>query len=179
MPILLPIRDDDHMRGDPLAPITLVEFGDYECPDCGEAYWIIREIAEKMGPRLRFVFRHYAFARLHPHAELAAQAAEAAGAQNKFWEMHDTLFENQSALKKKDLNGYAARIGLDPGRFAAELDSETHLEKVRGDFRTGVQNGVYGTPSLFINGVRHNGDFRLPTLLPALNASREMIDEAK
>ena len=170
MPELLPIREGEHIRGDPHAPITLVEFGDYECPGCGEAYWIIKQIEAKLGSRLRFAFRHYAFARLHPHAELAAQAVEAAGAQDKFWEMHDMLFENQNALRKKDLRAYAKCLDLDFQRFSAELDSEVYLERVREDFRTGVQNGVYGTPSLFINGVRHNGDYSFETLIAALTS---------
>ncbi len=161
---LLPIRDSDHAIGDRKARITLVEYGDYECPGCGEAYWIIRELQEKLGPRMRFVFRHYAFARLHPNAERAAQAAEAADAQGKFWQMHDLLFQNQHALKRNDLMAYAERLSLDTGRFARELKSELYLDRVREDFRSGVQNGVYGTPGLFLNGVRHDGSYDIATL---------------
>lgn len=165
---LLPLRKADHLCGDARAPMTLVEYGDYECPGCAEAYWIIRRLCEKLGLRMRFVFRHYAFARLHPHAEFAAQAAEAAGAQGKFWEMHELLFENSHALAFKDVAGYAERLKLDRERFARELKSEAYLAHVRDDFKTGVQNGVYGTPGIFLNGVRHDGSYDFDTLLAAL-----------
>ncbi len=165
---LLPLRDIDHVRGGADARVTLVEYGDYECPGCGEAYWIVRKLEENLGEELRFVFRHYAFARLHPNAELAAQAAEAAGAQGKFWEMHDLLFEHPNALGKKDVAGYADALSLDAKRFSAELKSEMYLDRVRADFRTGVQNGVYGTPGLFIDGVRHDGSYDYDTLLAAM-----------
>jgi len=165
---LLPLRADDHKRGGANASITLVEYGDYECPGCGDAYQIIRKIEDELGDRLLFVFRHYAFAKKHPHAEAAAQASEAAGAQGKFWEMHDLLFENQSALERKHLSGYAERLGLDIDRFHQEIKSEKYLDTVRQDFRTGVQNGVYGTPGLFINGVRHDEAYDFETLLEAL-----------
>ena len=106
---LLPISETDHIRGRNDALLTMVEFGDYECPDCGRAYWDILKIEEIFGDRFRFVFRHYAYAKIHPNAELAAQAAEAAGVQGKFWEMHDLLFRNQSALKMRDLTARADR----------------------------------------------------------------------
>ncbi len=165
---LLPLRESEHLRGSPRAAVTLVEYGDYECPGCAEAYWIIGRLEERLGDKMRFVFRHYAFARLHPHAELAAQAAEAAGAQGKYWEMHDLLFENWQSLERKDLLAYARRLDLDLARFARELKSEKYLPRVREDFRTGVQNGVYGTPGLFLNGVRHDGSYDFETLLEAM-----------
>ncbi len=165
---LLPLRDVDHVRGGAKARVTLVEYGDYECPGCAEAYWIVRKLEETLGEEMRFVFRHYAFARLHPNAELAAQAAEAAGAQNKFWEMHDSLFEHPNALGKKDVTHYAEGLSLDMKRFSSELKSELYLDRVRADFRTGVQNGVYGTPGLFIDGVRHDGSYDYETLLSAM-----------
>ena len=165
---LLPLRESEHLRGSPRAVVTLVEYGDYECPGCAEAYWIIRRLQERLGEKMRFVYRHYAFARLHPHAELAAQAAEAAGAQGKFWEMHDLLFENWHSLERKDLLAYARRLDLDTDRFARELKSEMYLPRVREDFKTGVQNGVYGTPGLFVNGVRHDGSYDFDTLLAAM-----------
>jgi protein-disulfide isomerase len=165
---LLPLRESEHLRGSRRAAVTLVEYGDYECPGCAEAYWIIGRLEARLGDKMRFVFRHYAFARLHPHAELAAQAAEAAGAQGKFWEMHDVLFENWQSLERKDLLAYAQRIDLDMDRFARELKSEMYLPRVREDFKTGVQNGVYGTPGLFLNGVRHDGSYDFDTLLAAM-----------
>ncbi len=165
---LLPLRKVEHVQGSPRAAVTLVEYGDYECPGCAEAYWIIRRLGGHLGNKMRFVFRHYAFARLHPHAELAGQAAEAAGAQGKFWPMHDLLFENWQALAWKDLLGYAERLDLDVERFTQELKSEIYLPRVRDDFKTGVQNGVYGTPGIFLNGVRHDGSYDFETLLEAM-----------
>jgi protein-disulfide isomerase len=165
---LLPLRAFEHLRGNPRAAVTLVEYGDYECPGCAEAYWIIGRLQEHLGDKLRFVYRHYAFARLHPHAELAAQAAEAAGAQGKFWQMHDTLFKNWHSLGWNDLIAYARRLDLDTDRFARELKAEMYLPRVREDFRTGVQNGVYGTPGIFVNGVRHDGSYDFDTLLAAM-----------
>src|SRR5690242_9548356 len=118
---LLPITDEDHVRGGDQAAVTLVEFGDYECPGCGEAYLVIKRIESEMGDALRFVFRHFPYSRLHPHAELAAQAAEAAGAQGRFWEMHDLLFENQEALELDDLIARAKKLDLDVEEFREAL----------------------------------------------------------
>ncbi|HXE14726.1 MAG TPA: thioredoxin domain-containing protein [Bryobacteraceae bacterium] len=170
---LLPITDQDHVRGGEHAAVTLVEFGDYECPGCGEAYLAIKCIESEMGDALRFVFRHFPYSRLHPHAELAAQAAEAAGAQGRFWEIHDLLFENQEALEFDDLVGYAKRLSLDLKQFRDDLKSEKYLERVRGDFRSGVQNGVFGTPTIFLNGIRHNGEADYETLSAAIARLRE------
>jgi protein-disulfide isomerase len=165
---LLPIRDNDHVKGPADTPVTLVEFGDYECPGCAEAYGTIQRIHEELQDRLRFVFRHYAYARLHPHAELAAQAAEAAGVQGKFWEMHDLLFRDQEHLELRDLVSRAKRLDLDLETFTEDLKSERYLDRVRDDFKTGVQNGVFGTPALFINGIRHNAAPDYETLMQAL-----------
>jgi protein-disulfide isomerase len=170
---LLPITDQDHVRGGEHAAITLVEFGDYECPGCGEAYLAIKRIESEMGDALRFVFRHFPYSRLHPHAELAAQASEAAGTQGWFWEMHDLLFENQEALEFDDLVGYAKRLSLDLKQFRGDLKSEKYLERVRGDFRSGVQNGVFGTPAIFVNGIRHNSGADYETLSAAIARLRE------
>src|SRR5277367_2411302 len=154
---LLPLTETDHIRGREDAQLTMVEFGDYECLDCGRAYWDILQLEEIFSDRFRFVFRHYAYAKIHPNAELAGQAAEAAGAQGRFWEMHALLFRNQSALKASDLTARAKILELDVARFERELKSEKYLEIVRADFKTGVQNGVFGTPGIFTNGVRVNG----------------------
>jgi protein-disulfide isomerase len=161
---LLPLTETDHIRGRDDGPLTMVEFGDYECPDCGRAYWDILKIEELFSHRFRFVFRHYAYAKIHPNAELAGQAAEAAGAQGKFWEMHDLLFRNQSALQLSDLTAHAQTLCLDVARFKRELKAGRYLEIVRADFKTGVQNGVFGTPGIFINGVRVNGSTDFDTL---------------
>lgn len=170
---LLPITGEDHVRGGSDAAVTLVEFGDYECPGCGEAYFVINRMESEMGEALRFVFRHFPYARLHPHAELAAQAAEAASAQGCFWEMHDLLFKNQQALEFDDLVGYAGRLSLDVERFRDELKSEKYLERVRSDFRSGVQNGVFGTPTIFLNGIRHNDGADYKTLSAAIARTRD------
>jgi protein-disulfide isomerase len=170
---LLPLLETDHIRGHQDASLTLVEFGDYECPGCGEAYWHILKLEEIYGGLFRFVFRHYAFAKKHPLAELAAQAAEAANAQGKFWDMHDLLFRDQHNLRYADLVGRAKKLNLDLDLFERELKSEKYLDQVRADFRTGVQNGVFGTPGLFVNGVRHNGDTDFDTVHRALEKALE------
>lgn len=170
---LLPIQETDHIRGRSDALLTMVEFGDYECPDCGRAYWDILKIEEIFGDSFRFVFRHYAYAKIHPNAELAGQAAEAAGAQGRFWEMHDLLFRNQSALKMRDLTARAEALDLDLQRFQKELKAEKYLEIVRADFKTGVQNGVFGTPGIFINGIRINGATDFETLRSALDRAAQ------
>ena len=166
--LLLPIHDEDHVRGPASAAFTLVEYGDYECPDCGRLFYIIRDLQASLGERLRIVYRHYPLSGIHPHAQEAAEAAEAAGAQGRFWEMHDLLFENQNALKRKDLITYSERLGLDSERFRLELKRGVYSDVVREDFRRGVQNGVYGTPGLFLNGVRHDGAWDRDTLLKEL-----------
>jgi protein-disulfide isomerase len=157
--LLLPIRPTDHVRGPEDAPYTLVEYGDYECPDCGRLYVILRDLQQDIASRLRIVFRHYPLSGVHPHAQQAAEAAQAAGAQGKFWEMHTLLFERQQALRTKDLIRYAEELTLDVERFRDELKKETYSERVRADFLAGVQNGVYGTPGLFLNGVRYDGEW--------------------
>lgn len=154
--LLLPIRLTDHVLGPDDAPYTLVEYGDYECPDCGRLYVILRDLQRGIASRLKIVFRHYPLSGIHRHAQQAAEAAEAAGAQSKFWEMHTLLFERQRALRTKDLIRYAEELTLDVERFRDELKTEKFSARVRGDFLAGVQNGVYGTPGLFLNGVRYD-----------------------
>jgi protein-disulfide isomerase len=154
-----PVSDRDHIAGTDDAPVTLVEYGDYECPYCGMAYPVVKRARQALGDELRFVFRNFPLAEAHPHARLAAEAAEAAGAQEKFWEMHDTLFEHQDALETEDLASYAEAVGLDLARFARELEDGTYAKRVRDDFRSGVKSGVNGTPTFFINGVRYDGSW--------------------
>ena len=157
--LLLPVRPLDHAHGPEDAPYTLVEYGDYECPDCGRLFVILRDLQRDNASRLRIVFRHYPLSGVHHHAQQAAEAAEAAGAQGKFWEMHTLLFERQQALTTKDLIRYAEELALDVARFRQELKNETYRERVRADFLAGVQNGVYGTPGLFLNGVRYDREW--------------------
>lgn len=172
---LLPIFERDHKRGPDSADITVVEYGDYQCPPCGEVYLSIEEMRGLLGARLRFVSRQYPFSGLHPQAQLAAEAAEAAGAQGRFWEMHDLLFKHQDALVWNDLLGYAENIGLDLAKFRRELKARAYEERVREDFLSGVHNGVFGTPSVFINGVRHNGSFDLGTLLDSVEGEPRFL----
>ena len=163
-----PVGANDHVQGSAKAPVTLVEYGDYECPYCGEAYSVVKELQKRLGDQMRFVFRNFPLAQAHPHAEHAAEAAEAAGAQGKFWEMHDMLYENQDALEDEDLVRYARALHLDVPRFVKEMEAGTYTERVREDFRSGVRSGVNGTPTFFINGARHDGAFDLASLLAAI-----------
>ena len=166
--LLLPIQPDDHVQGPPDALYTLVEYGDYECPACGRLFATIRDLRGRIGDELRLVFRHYPLSGIHPHAQQAAEAAEAAGAQSRFWEMHDLLFANQNALTTRALYRYAERVSLDTHQFRDELKHRVYEERVRTDFRRGVANGVYQTPGLFINGIRYNGELDPNSLLTRL-----------
>jgi protein-disulfide isomerase len=157
--LLLPIQPSDHVHGPEDAAFTLVEYGDYECPDCGRLYAVLRDLQSEIASRLRIVFRHYPLSGIHHHAQQAAEAAEAAAAQGKFWEMHTLLFERQGALRTKDLIQYAGELGLDVERFRNELKLQTYGERVRADFIAGVQNGVNHTPGLFLNSVRYQGNW--------------------
>jgi protein-disulfide isomerase len=164
----LEVRPDDHIQGPPDAPVTLLEFGDYQCPYCGEAYPVIKQLQQALGDKMRFVFRNFPLTTVHPHAEEAAEAAEAAGAQGKFWEMHDRLYEHQDELTHPQLLGHARRLGLEIGKFEDELDRHVYLTRVREDFISGVRGGVNGTPTFFVNGVRHDGSYDFQTLLEAV-----------
>ena len=167
--LTLPVSDDrDHVQGAADAQVTLLEYGDYECPFCGAAYPIIKEVQSRMGDRLRFVFRNFPITTSHPHAEQAAEGAEAAAAQGRFWEMHDLLYENQQHLDEADLHRYAEQLGLDTGSFDDDLAAHVHAERVREDFMSGVRSGVNGTPTFYINGARHDGGYELESLLAAL-----------
>jgi protein-disulfide isomerase len=166
----------DHVQGPADAPVTLVEYGDFECPYCGAAYLIVKKVQEAMGDNLRFVFRHFPLTQIHPRAEGAAEASEAAGAQGQFWEMHDLLYENQRALDPMHLLGYAEDLGLDTQRFVRELEERVHQPRVREDFMSGVRSGVNGTPAFFINGIRYDGSWDVAPLLEALEiANRQEV----
>jgi protein-disulfide isomerase len=172
--LTLPVSEDrDHIQGPPEAAVTLVEYGDYECPYCGAAYPIIKEVQERMGERLRFVFRNFPITTSHTHAEQAAEAAEAAAAQGRFWEMHDLLYENQQRLGDEDLRAYAGQLGLEVEPFDQELAEHVHAPRVREDFMSGVRSGVNGTPTFYINGLRYDDSYELDTLLAALERAAE------
>ena len=132
--------------------VTLVEYGDYECPHCGRAYPIVKELQSRLESELRFVFRNFPLSQIHPHAEQAAEAAEAAAVQGKFWEMHDMIFEHQQALTDRHLLEYARALGLDEQRFQRELTSQAYAPRVREDFLSGIKSGVNGTPTFLSTG---------------------------
>jgi protein-disulfide isomerase len=167
--LTVPVSEDrDHIQGSADAAVTLVEYGDYECPYCGAAYPIVKEVQAQLGERLRFVFRNFPIVTSHPHAEQAAEAAEAADAQGEFWRMHDLLYERQNRLRDEHLHSYAEELGLDVERFDAELAGHVHAPRVREDFMSGVRSGVNGTPTFYIDGVRHDDSYDVDTLLAAL-----------
>ncbi|MFW5690993.1 MAG: DsbA family protein [Chloroflexota bacterium] len=166
-----PVTDEDHIRGAAQAPVTLVEYADFECPHCGRAHPILKTLVSVLGNDLRFVYRHFPLSKGHPHAQQAAEAAEAAGAQGRFWEMHDLLFKNQRALKTGHLEHYARELALDVERFIDELQRDVHAGRVRDDFNSGVRSGVNGTPSFFINGKRYDGAYDYDSLLEAIQSA--------
>jgi protein-disulfide isomerase len=151
-----PVGAHDHVAGPDDAPVTLVEYGDFECLQCGIAYLILKTVRLELGNELRFVFRNFPLPVAHPHARHAAQVAEAAAAQGKFWEMHDMLFEHQIALDDADLIRYAGILELDAERIAQELKAGTYAKPVSDDFRNGVRSGVNGTPTFYVNGERYD-----------------------
>jgi formate-nitrite transporter family protein len=166
--LLQPIGDEDHVLGAADARVTLVEYGDFQCPSCGAAYPVLREVRRAFGPNLRFVFRHYPLRDSHPHAVLAAEASEAAGAQGKFWEMHDRLFEHQDALDERSLVRHARKLGLDVPRVEREVVARSYTPRVERDIESGRSSGVRGTPSLFINGTIYRGSHDRAALIAAL-----------
>jgi protein-disulfide isomerase len=167
--LVLPVSARDHILGRPDATNLLVEYGDYECPYCRAAQPEVETVVRTMGEDLALVFRHFPLSNIHPHAWKAAEAAEAAGAQGSFWEYHSLLFENQQALEVPELVSYAGGLDLDVVRFAAELAAAVHGPKVHEDFRSGILSGVNGTPTFFINGVRHDGGNDAASLLRAVS----------
>ena len=152
------INSNDHMYGNPFATLELVEYGDYECPYCGRAYPIIKDILHKIGGEMKFVFRNFPLSKIHRHAFSAAVATEAAGLQNKFWEMHDIIFENQEKLDIVNLFHFAKSIGLDLERFKNDIQLKALSDKVEKDFDCGIRSGVNRTPTFFINGKKYDGE---------------------
>jgi len=163
-----PVSENDHAQGDADAPVTLVEYGDYQCPYCGAAYGVIKSVQQQLGKKLRFVFRNFPLNQAHPMAQLAAEAAEAAGAQGKFWEMHDALFENQKRLGPQLVKTLAAQLQLDAAQFEADLEERKFQSRVKHDFMGGVRSGVNGTPGFFINGERYDESWDEAPLMAAL-----------
>ncbi len=172
-PLAVPVNDQDHMLGPRDAPVQLVEYGDYQCPYCGMAHPVVHELLRRRGGSLLFVFRHFPLTNVHPYAELAAEAAEAAGAQGRFWQVHDWLFDHQSELDPESLMTGLERLGLDSEAIAEEIRTHRHLHKVRSDFIGGVHSGVNGTPTFFINGERHQGGYTFAELAFAIDQAEK------
>ncbi len=164
----------DRIRGPLDAPVTLVEYGDFECPYCGRAEAVVRELLADFGD-LRYVWRHLPLTKVHPHAEYAAIAVEAAAEQGAFWEMHDLLFDRQSALTVRDLLRYAGELGLDLERFRADLRARAGADRVERDIASADVSDVSGTPTFFINGRRHHGAYDAATLTLAITAARQTV----
>ena len=168
------VTDDDHSQGPARAPVTLVEYGDYECPYCGTAYGVVKELQSEFGDQLRVVFRNFPLTDAHPHALGAALAAEAAAAQGRFWEMHDLLYEHQQALTSTDLQRYAQQLGLTPQSVTAPA-AEAFEPRVEADYSDGIRSGVEGTPTFFINGLRYDGGLDAPSLRAAVEAELRRV----
>jgi len=170
-----PVTSKDHVRGSPLAAVTLVGYGDFTCPECAKSYRAVKKIQREMGSRLRYVFRSFSRDPLNRRAEDAAEAAECAGAQGKFWDIHDRMFENQGAADPLPLAEHARAVGLDADRFRREMRGHLHLAKIRAVRKGGVGRGVAEVPTFFINSLRHESTFGLATLLPAVQAAAAVL----
>jgi protein-disulfide isomerase len=166
----VPVSPDEHIQGAENAAVTLVEYGDYQCPFCGSAYPIVKKLQKKFGDQLRFIFRNFPLAQIHPFAEPAAETAEYAGAKGQFWEMHDRLYENQSRLDGPLFFELAQVLGLPGDGLREALEKHEFLPRIRQDFMGGVKSGVNGTPSFFINGLRHEGGFGYEDLEEAIKS---------
>ncbi len=169
----LPVGDRDHREGPADAPVTLVEYGDYQCSYCGEAFPIVKKVQATLGDRLQFVFRNFPLTTVHEHAQDAAEAAESAGAQGKFWEMHDAIYLHQDDLSTDGLVRIGESIGIDAGKLKSDLSAHTFQARVYEDFMSGARSGVNGTPSFFINGIRYDGSWDYETLVAVLEKVAE------
>jgi protein-disulfide isomerase len=168
MNLSVAVSKSDHAQGPENAPVTLVEYGDYQCPYCADMNSAIKAIAKAMGSQLRFVFRHMPLLEMHPYSQHAAEAAEAAGAQGKFWEMHDAILERQSELGSDLLHQLAVKIKLDLQQFSGDVETRRYRPRVKRDFMGGMRSGVAGTPTFFINGKRYEGALDHASLLSAV-----------
>jgi protein-disulfide isomerase len=166
----VPVGPADHTLGDEHAPVTLVEYGDYQCPFCGRAHPVVKAVRKHFGKQLRFVYRHFPLTQIHPMAEPAAETAEFAGANGRFWEMHDGLFENQDSLGLPLFAELAQTLKLSSEDLAGALESHEFLPKIKEDFMGGVRSGVNGTPTFFVNGYRYEGMFDFEDLVGAIDA---------
>ena len=165
----VPVAPHDHVQGDSDAPVTLVEYGDYQCPHCRVAYFVIKRLQDHFEKQLRFVFRNFPLVQIHPYAETAAEAAEFADRHGHFWEMHDAIYENQDQLSIPLLFELGEELGLSTADLQRALESHEFLSKIREDFSGGVRSGVNGTPTFFINGERHDGTYAFEDLVTAID----------
>jgi formate-nitrite transporter family protein len=171
--LLIPVTPRDHVRGPANAPLTLVEYGDIQCAHCALVHPIVAEIAGELSDTLQVVFRHFPLSQVHPQAQQAAEALEAAGCQGRFWEMLDLLYQDNTSLDKDSLARCAKKARVDMKQFARELDGQVYKDRVRADFLSGVRSGVSGTPTFFINGEQYTGAYEFDALVAALlKASR-------
>jgi protein-disulfide isomerase len=166
-----PIVATDHVLGPDHAVVSVVEYGDFECPNCKQAAPSVKMLMQRFPERIRFAFRHYPLVEVHPHAQLAAEAAECAGAQGKFWPMHDLLFEHQLHLQQTRLHGYAEQLRLDMTRYTAEIDDHVYLQRVHEHQDSARASGVRGTPAFFVNGKLHDVSFGMQKLFDAVEAA--------
>jgi protein-disulfide isomerase len=165
-----PVSERDHAQGPANAPLTLVEYGDYQCPYCGAAYPVVRRLQKTLGKKMRFVFRNFPLTQAHPYALIAAETAEAAALQGKFWEMHDLLYEQQASLDPDIIPSWAASIGLNLERLGNDIRQGVPEKRIREDRQSGIRSGVNGTPTFFINAARYDGSPDYASLLEALES---------
>ena len=173
-----PVDENDHIQGAPTAELTLVQYGDYQCPYCGEAYAHVKAAQQHFGKRMRFVFRNFPLTEVHPFALAAAETAEAAGAEGKYWVMHDALYENQRRFSRRFFLELALQLGLERDRFMSDIDSGTYRRRIRDDFLGGVRSGVNGTPCFFIDGERYDGSYYAEPLIAALEHANHGLTTA-
>ncbi len=173
IPLAVPVSERDHSQGPATAAVTLVQYGDYECPYTRQSTSVVRALQQQLGDQLRFVFRNFPLTDLHPHALQAALAAEAAASQGKFWQMHDFIFHHQHTLKDADLARFAREVGLDMEQYARDMMQQRHLPRIEEDAEGGERSGVQGTPTFFINGVLYRGSWEHDALLTALEAASQ------
>src|SRR6202790_2522911 len=169
--LVVPVSERDHHQGPASAAVTLVQYGDYECPYTRQSTTVVRAIQQQLGEQLRFVFRNFPLTEIHPHALHAALAAEAAALRGKFWEMHDYIFHHQHTLEDADLAQFAEAVGLDVQRYARDMTGKATLVRIEEDVESGERSGVQGTPTFFINGVWYRGSWEQEALLAALQAA--------
>lgn len=171
----VPVSESDHIQNGKNASVTLVEYGDYQCPYCGMAYGVIKQVQEHFKKQLRFVFRNFPLTEVHPYAEMAAEAAEFAADHDKFWEMHDLIFENQKILSLPTIIELATSIELPIDALAAAIEKRAYHARIRKDFLGGAKSGVNGTPTFFINDQRHDGGFHLAELTRAIESAKTSL----